>query len=368
MDYTNASGIDPYAKVSSQNGPLQGFTPDMQIAEWQNRDTARALYQQAIEQGSLANQQAGVNLGKSQYDLAQAGRQDVLNQYQFQNQGLPLAQNSDYQNYLRQAQILGAQGKQQEATIANQNAGNQYLGQLLSSAKLPVSDEDVSKMKPADQQAFMTQQSQKYLDAVRQAQAQGINVGNVPQNPADFQNWVQGMQNYYQTSPEFRGKQLQANTQKEVAGIGAASREEVAGIRADATLQAIQDRLKYEELMKQNYPKTLDEALLRGQITFDQYKQYQAARPQFNPQLQGEITGYKTTQQQQAENQALLQKLKYLGVQLSPQQEALLAGGGGQIQPQQSGGPVKIQSDADYAKLPSGSTFMAPDGSIRRKP
>lgn len=340
MDYTNASGIDPYARVSSQSGPLQGFTPDMQIAEWQNRDTARALYQQAIEQGNIANQQANVNLGKSQYDLAQAGRNDVLNQYQFQNQGLPLAQNQDYQGYLRNAQILGAQGKQQEATIANQNAGNQYLGQLLSSAKLPVSDEDISKMKPADQQAFMSQQAQKYMDVVRQAQAQGINVGNVPNNPADFQNWVQGIQNWYQTSPEFRGKQLQAQTQLGVAEKNTTSREEVANIYADAKLQAIQDRLKYEELMKQNYPKTLDEALLRGQITFDQYKQYQAARPQFNPLLQGEIAGNRTQQQQQAENQALLQKLKYLGVPLTPQQEQFLSGSGMQQQaPQQSTGP-----------------------------
>jgi len=31
-------------------------------------------------------------------------------------------------------------------------------------------------------------------------------------------------------------------------------------------------------------------------------------------------------------------------------------------------GPVKISSDADYANLPSGAEFIAPDGSHRRKP
>jgi len=31
-------------------------------------------------------------------------------------------------------------------------------------------------------------------------------------------------------------------------------------------------------------------------------------------------------------------------------------------------GPVKISSDADYNKLPSGAMFIAPDGSQRRKP
>lgn len=33
-----------------------------------------------------------------------------------------------------------------------------------------------------------------------------------------------------------------------------------------------------------------------------------------------------------------------------------------------AGGPVKINSDADYANLPSGAEFIAPDGSHRRKP
>ncbi len=36
--------------------------------------------------------------------------------------------------------------------------------------------------------------------------------------------------------------------------------------------------------------------------------------------------------------------------------------------PQQGGAPVKIASDADYDALPSGATFVAPDGSTRRKP
>jgi hypothetical protein len=33
-----------------------------------------------------------------------------------------------------------------------------------------------------------------------------------------------------------------------------------------------------------------------------------------------------------------------------------------------SGGPARIQSDADYNKLPSGAMFIAPDGTTRRKP
>jgi hypothetical protein len=38
-----------------------------------------------------------------------------------------------------------------------------------------------------------------------------------------------------------------------------------------------------------------------------------------------------------------------------------------QQQPQ-GGAPVKITGDADYAKLPSGATFIGPDGKTRRKP
>ncbi len=33
-----------------------------------------------------------------------------------------------------------------------------------------------------------------------------------------------------------------------------------------------------------------------------------------------------------------------------------------------AGGPKRIQSDADYAKLPKGAVYIAPDGSTRRKP
>lgn len=36
--------------------------------------------------------------------------------------------------------------------------------------------------------------------------------------------------------------------------------------------------------------------------------------------------------------------------------------------PQQQSGPVKINGDADYAKLPSGAQFIGPDGHVRRKP
>lgn len=42
---------------------------------------------------------------------------------------------------------------------------------------------------------------------------------------------------------------------------------------------------------------------------------------------------------------------------------------GGQAQPQQQrSGPVTITNDAEYAALPSGTEFVAPDGSRRRKP
>jgi len=35
---------------------------------------------------------------------------------------------------------------------------------------------------------------------------------------------------------------------------------------------------------------------------------------------------------------------------------------------QPTAGPKQIKSDADYAALPSGAEFIAPDGSHRRKP
>ncbi|MGH7118623.1 MAG: hypothetical protein ACREFP_06505, partial [Acetobacteraceae bacterium] len=34
----------------------------------------------------------------------------------------------------------------------------------------------------------------------------------------------------------------------------------------------------------------------------------------------------------------------------------------------QPNSPVRIASDADYGKLASGTTFLAPDGTLRRKP
>lgn len=41
---------------------------------------------------------------------------------------------------------------------------------------------------------------------------------------------------------------------------------------------------------------------------------------------------------------------------------------GGPVAPTAAGGTVTIKSDADYDALPSGATFVAPDGSTRRKP
>lgn len=43
-------------------------------------------------------------------------------------------------------------------------------------------------------------------------------------------------------------------------------------------------------------------------------------------------------------------------------------GSGGQTKPQQNSGPKRIASDADYDALPSGSVFIAPDGTQRKKP
>ena len=42
-------------------------------------------------------------------------------------------------------------------------------------------------------------------------------------------------------------------------------------------------------------------------------------------------------------------------------------GGGQPAPPKPAAGPVKVSTDADYAKLPSGAEYIAPDGSHRRK-
>ena len=39
-----------------------------------------------------------------------------------------------------------------------------------------------------------------------------------------------------------------------------------------------------------------------------------------------------------------------------------------QQKPVQAGGPVRIAGDADYARLPSGTVFIGPDGKRRTKP
>lgn len=47
-------------------------------------------------------------------------------------------------------------------------------------------------------------------------------------------------------------------------------------------------------------------------------------------------------------------------------QQAILARGHGPAQPQSAGAP-RVQTPDDYARLPSGATYIAPDGSVRRK-
>lgn len=47
-------------------------------------------------------------------------------------------------------------------------------------------------------------------------------------------------------------------------------------------------------------------------------------------------------------------------------QQAILARGQGPAQPQSAGAP-RVQTPDDYARLPSGATYIAPDGSVRRK-
>jgi hypothetical protein len=42
--------------------------------------------------------------------------------------------------------------------------------------------------------------------------------------------------------------------------------------------------------------------------------------------------------------------------------------GGTYFKPQESDAPAKIESDADYDKLPSGAMFVGPDGKTRKKP
>lgn len=47
-------------------------------------------------------------------------------------------------------------------------------------------------------------------------------------------------------------------------------------------------------------------------------------------------------------------------------QQAILSRGQGPAQPQTAGAP-RVQTPDDYARLPSGATYIAPDGSVRRK-
>jgi len=45
------------------------------------------------------------------------------------------------------------------------------------------------------------------------------------------------------------------------------------------------------------------------------------------------------------------------------------ANGGGQAStPAQAGGPVRVSSEEEYMALPKDAEFIAPDGSVRRKP
>lgn len=51
---------------------------------------------------------------------------------------------------------------------------------------------------------------------------------------------------------------------------------------------------------------------------------------------------------------------------LARQRQVLARGQAGQAQPQSAGAP-RVQTPDDYARLPSGATYIAPDGSVRRK-
>lgn len=73
-------------------------------------------------------------------------------------------------------------------------------------------------------------------------------------------------------------------------------------------------------------------------------------------------------QSEEAAREAWGEVLSYLELaKLRAQQKARPAGTGPASPPPNTQGPVQIQSDADYAQLPSGAQYIAPDGSVRVK-
>lgn len=56
------------------------------------------------------------------------------------------------------------------------------------------------------------------------------------------------------------------------------------------------------------------------------------------------------------------------GIQAAAQRGAGVGAAQSEKTPAPTSGPVRVASDADYSKLPSGTEFIAPDGSHRRKP
>jgi hypothetical protein len=90
----------------------------------------------------------------------------------------------------------------------------------------------------------------------------------------------------------------------------------------------------------------------------------------------GEVSRFALERQIEALGQGLLANDESIMAALSMNKEANARKraasealvGGTVVAPAGTGGPVTINSDAEYDALPSGTEFVAPDGTIRRKP
>jgi hypothetical protein len=313
MDYLNPSAIDPYAQ---RGAAPTGLTADpYQIyGQMQNRDMAQQLY--------------GNSLAQSQLNLNEAQRKDLENQFNFE-QMQNLRQNPEYISALMRQKmndaLAGGAESANKYLSAVQGAYDQVLPQTMQAVPMG------TELTPQQQAQNDAQQQQLYGGARQQLQALGLG-GNLPQTFDEAAPYIMAQANRYQYQPQYQEK-------AGIANIGANSRIAAAETRADAQAQIAQLRAQMEiENQKFRYenmpPQTFEQALLRGQITPQQYQQYSAMKPNFNPMLQGQITGAKTEAQKMAENQALIARMRDFGVQLSPQQEQGILGAGMGQQPQ----------------------------------
>jgi len=367
MDYTNASGIDPYAHV----GGIDPNSSDAIVANWQNRATAQQLYQQAIQQGNIANQQSMVNLGRSQYDLSNAG---LTNQLNIAQQPGKLT-TADYQN---QAAGIQGRGLLQNANISNQDAANMYLSRGLAGIDSFLTQQDASGktpidyMNPSDRQAAQSQITRDQAAYLQDAKQRGILVGDLPNSgdAAGWQNYVNRIKNWQSTSPEMLKANLQAQTQLGVEGMRAGEQKYSTDVAAQTAANQQANQLKIAQLETEARIK-----IGQGKSPIEEAKEILTTSLGRNPNPK-EISDFVNSLYQYRDPR--LTNPMFGGMQtLSQQLEQGLAPGGvptnnmapqPQVpQPQQQQGPIQIRSDAEYNQLPPGSIYVGPDGVPRRK-